>query len=42
MTANAFDEDVRECLDAGMDAHIAKPIDPHDLYQTLEQAKRHI
>ena len=27
MTANAFSEDVQRCLDAGMDAHIAKPID---------------
>lgn len=27
MTANAFSSDVRECLDAGMDAHVAKPID---------------
>lgn len=27
MTANAFAEDVRDALDAGMDAHIAKPVD---------------
>lgn len=27
MTGNAFQEDVRECLEAGMSAHIAKPID---------------
>ncbi len=27
MTANAFDEDVRMALDAGMNAHLAKPID---------------
>ena len=27
MTGNAFQEDVQECLDAGMSAHIAKPID---------------
>ncbi len=27
MTANAFAEDVRKCLDAGMDAHLAKPLD---------------
>ncbi len=27
MTANAFDSDVRDCLAAGMDLHIAKPID---------------
>ena len=27
MTGNAFQEDVRECLEAGMNAHLAKPID---------------
>lgn len=27
MTGNAFQEDVQECLDAGMNAHLAKPID---------------
>lgn len=27
MTANAFQEDVKRCLEAGMDEHIAKPID---------------
>lgn len=27
MTANAFVEDVQDCLDAGMNAHISKPID---------------
>ncbi len=27
MTGNAFQEDVQECLEAGMNAHIAKPID---------------
>lgn len=27
MTGNAFQEDVRECLEAGMNAHIAKPVD---------------
>ncbi|MCI8464611.1 MAG: response regulator [Lachnospiraceae bacterium] len=27
MTANAFSEDVKEAIDAGMDAHVAKPID---------------
>jgi two-component system sensor histidine kinase/response regulator len=28
MTANAYDIDVQNCLDAGMNAHLAKPIDP--------------
>ncbi len=27
MTANAFAEDIRTCMEAGMDAHIAKPVD---------------
>ncbi|MDD3414928.1 MAG: transporter substrate-binding domain-containing protein [Lachnospiraceae bacterium] len=35
MTANAFDEDVKKSLDAGMNAHIAKPIDQSMLFQTL-------
>lgn len=26
MTANAFDDDVRKALDAGMNAHVAKPV----------------
>lgn len=35
MTANAFDEDVQKSKDAGMNAHLAKPIDPKLMYQTL-------
>jgi len=35
MTANAFDEDVNRSKEAGMNAHLAKPIEPQKLYQTL-------
>ena len=37
MTANAFDEDVQNSLQAGMNAHLSKPVDPEHLYQTLEE-----
>lgn len=35
MTANAFTEDVNQAMEAGMDGHIAKPIDTQILYSTL-------
>lgn len=35
MTANAFAEDVRKSQDAGMDAHLSKPIDVKLLWETL-------
>jgi signal transduction histidine kinase/CheY-like chemotaxis protein len=37
MTANAYREDVEKALDAGMDAHVAKPIDVNLLLSVLEQ-----
>ena len=37
MTANAFDEDKQHTYEAGMNAHLAKPIEPRMLYDTLAQ-----
>ena len=37
MTANAMDRDRELCLTAGMNAHLAKPIDPDKLYGALLQ-----
>jgi CheY-like chemotaxis protein len=36
MTANAFDEDRRDCLAAGMNDHIGKPIAPETLFTALQ------
>jgi len=37
MTANAYDIDVENCLSAGMNAHLAKPINPDELFEILSQ-----
>ena len=40
MTAFAMAADREMCLEAGMDAHLAKPISPQSLYQTIEEAMK--
>ena len=35
-TANAFDEDVQRSMQAGLNAHLSKPVQPEALYETLE------
>ncbi|MDP3638905.1 MAG: response regulator, partial [Azonexus sp.] len=35
MTANAFVEDRRRCIEAGMNDHIGKPVDPKKLFEVL-------
>ena len=40
MTANAFSEDVQNCLSAGMDAHIPKPIDMTLLERTINNLNK--
>ena len=35
VTANAYDNDIQNCLDAGMNAHLAKPLNMGQLYRTL-------
>jgi signal transduction histidine kinase/ABC-type amino acid transport substrate-binding protein len=37
MTADAFEEDIQKCLEAGMNVHIAKPFDPETLYRVLAE-----
>ena len=36
LTANAFDEDVQRSLQAGLNAHLSKPVEPENLFDTLE------
>jgi len=38
MTADAFEESVREARDAGMDGYVTKPIEPAKLFDTLSDA----
>ena len=40
MTANAFAEDIQAAEEAGMNGHIAKPIDIDDMFETLKKILR--
>ena len=40
LTANAFDEDVQLSLQAGLNAHLSKPVQPEVLFETLESLIR--
>ncbi len=40
LTANAFDEDVQRSMQAGLNAHLSKPVEPESLYETLESLIR--
>ena len=37
MTADAFSDDIKKCLDSGMDSHMAKPIDIREVARLLEK-----
>ena len=39
MTADAFSENVTECLEAGMNGHIAKPIDIKLVIKVIQKIK---
>jgi CheY-like chemotaxis protein len=40
LTANAFDEDVQRSMQAGMNAHLSKPVEPDALFDTLAKLIR--
>jgi CheY-like chemotaxis protein len=40
LTANAFDEDVQRSMQAGLNAHLSKPVQPETLFETLERLIR--
>lgn len=40
MTANAFAEDIQASLNAGMNAHLAKPLDMDEVLKTIARFVR--
>ena len=40
LSANAFEEDIALAKDAGMNAHLAKPVDIRKMFQVMSQLKR--
>ena len=40
LTANAFDEDVQRSMQAGLNAHLSKPVEPEELFKTMEKLIR--
>ena len=41
MTADAFSEDIQKCIDCGMNAHVAKPIDVKEVVKQLKKFMKH-
>lgn len=37
MTANVFEEDVKKSFEAGMNAHLSKPVDIRQMYALLDE-----
>ena len=37
MTADAFAEDIKKCMDCGMNAHVAKPVDVREVTRLLSR-----
>lgn len=38
MTANAYEEDIQRSMEAGMNAHLVKPVEPSELYRAVQRA----
>ena len=37
MSDNAYPQDIQKSIDAGMNAHLAKPVNPHMMYETIQK-----